>query len=138
MSIRGVYVQKSHVSIVGALSIGALAVFFDYLFHFFETSPMEVPLYFIAKFTVAFLVAYFLINRIGPLLSAAVFTLSFDIYYYFGILVFHINYLSSSPTQIIQIDGITDPITLFILWTVVHGLFFYAAALIVLWHKKSR
>jgi len=106
-------------------------VFFDYLFHLFETSPMEVPLYFIAKFTVAFLVAYLLINRIGPLLSAAVFTIFFDIYYYVGVLVFHISYLSSSPTQVIQIDGITDPLTLVIVWTVAHGLFFLMAALIV-------
>src|SRR5437667_7456795 len=112
MSIRGDYFRKPNISISEALDIGALTVFFDYLFHFFETTPMEVPLYFAAKFIVAFLIAYFLINKLGPIISAAIFTLSFDIYYYFGILVFHINYLSSSPTQIIQIDGITDPITL--------------------------
>jgi len=112
--------QRPRINALDSIFVAALTVFFDYLFHLFETSPMEVPLYFIAKFTVAFLVAYLLINRIGPLLSAAVFTIFFDI-----------SYLSSSPTQVIQIDGITDPLTLVIVWTVAHGLFFLMAALIV-------
>ena len=123
--------QRPRINALDSIFVAALTVFFDYLFHLFETSPMEVPLYFIAKFTVAFLVAYLLINRIGPLLSAAVFTIFFDIYYYVGVLVFHISYLSSSPTQVIQIDGITDPLTLVIVWTVADGLFFLMAALIV-------
>lgn len=130
---------------VDSLLTAALTTGFDYLFHLTLTQPMEVPFYFVAKLIVAYLVARSLVPRLGILLSAAAFTLSFDIYYAIGVLLLHVPGLSSSPTQIIEIAGFgssclgyssCDLVTeggLLLAWTVMHGLFFLAAAEIGKW-----
>ena len=125
-----------------AIIAGIFTVLSDYLFHLSLTTPMEVLFYFIAKLLVAIGVAYFLLAKYGALKTAVVFTLLFDLYYGIGVAVLHIPGLSSSPTQVIEINGfgaqcvaygscdlVTEGI-LFVAWTIAHGLFFLAGAII--------
>lgn len=122
---------------VNPLLTAAVTTGLDYVFHLSLTQPMEVPVYFVAKLIVAYLIARILVPRLGTLLSAAAFTLSFDVYYAIGVLLLHVPGLSSSPNQIIEVAGfgssclgyatcdLTTEGLLLLLWTVVHGTFFF-------------
>jgi hypothetical protein len=114
--------------IQGSIVVASVTLGLDYAFHFSLTNPMEVPAYFAMKFLSAFVIAYLLIPRIGTSFSAAVFTLWVDLYYGLFVVLLGVYWLSSSPNQVIQIDGITNQFVLLPLWTLFHGLFFFVGA----------
>lgn len=140
--LRAVLATKRGERFGIALMTAVVTVGLDFGFHFSLTAPMEVPFYFFAKLLVSLSIAYFLVPRIGGLLSAAVFTFSFDVYYGIGVLLLHVPGLSSSPNQIIEIAGFgsqclgysaCDLFTESVLlaaWTFFHGLFFFAGYLL--------
>lgn len=74
------YAGKQRVGYIGMVAIAALATVMEYIFHIYETSPMEVPLYFVAFFIISFVGAFF-INRYGILGGAVIMTTLKGIYY---------------------------------------------------------
>jgi hypothetical protein len=108
--------------------VASITVGLDYVFHLSLTSPMEVPVYFAMKFFSSLAIAFFLIPRIGTILSALAFTIWVDVYYGLFVVLLGIYQLSSSPNQVIPIVGIMNQLILFPLWTLAHGFFFLVGA----------
>ena len=71
---------KVRMGPAAVLAAALLTTLLEYAFHFFETSPLEVPAYFVAIFAFAALSAA-LIPRVGLPLAAVVFALVKGVYY---------------------------------------------------------
>jgi hypothetical protein len=121
---------QSHRLLFTALVTGFLTFDFDFIFHQSFTFPMEVPLYFLMKFTSSFGIAYFLVPKLGIVKSALLFTFWVDVYYAVFVVLLMVPGLSSSPSQVIPILGNTNQLILLPAWTLVHGLFFWLAAVV--------
>jgi hypothetical protein len=133
------WVKALQQNAIAAILVATLTMGFDFLFHWYETDPMEVPAYFVAKFALALVVAIFL--PLAPKLkqyltfSFAYTVLFTGLYYGLGLYVLNVPGLSVwSPSNYVQFTLFGSPVSLAEFATVeffVHMLVFLAAAVII-------